>query len=155
MILRMFWNSDIMLHNASNVRIEFSSRFMLRTTQIMRYFIHQNVVGAPHLQYWIIYVISPFLLKTYYEKFDLKPVFRKCIDFCGVLLEHSSKPVSLFGETPVCWHNWIYISYRVLSLYCKESLQLPGHPVAVAILGNGKAKSSWFLHFSVSYDYPY
>ena len=51
------WNSDIKLHNASNVRMEFPSPFVLSTTKILRYFIHQNVVRESYLLYWIICVL--------------------------------------------------------------------------------------------------
>jgi len=51
MILPIVWNSDIRLHNASNVRAERVSRFRLCTTQILGHFIQQNIVREPQLLY--------------------------------------------------------------------------------------------------------
>jgi len=44
--------------------------------------------------------------------------------------------------------------YRAWRLYRKKSLQLPGNLVTAEILGIDKVESSYFLHASVTYDYP-
>jgi len=76
MIVGIVWNSGVRLQNASNLKMEIPSLFVLSTTRIVGYFTQPNVVIKPHNFCPEIYMcFSPFLFHNYYEKFYLKPVF--------------------------------------------------------------------------------
>ena len=69
-ILRVVWNSDFRLHNASNVTVIIASRFLLSITQIIFYFIHQNIVRESHALYWDIYVFLSIFYIPVTENFN-------------------------------------------------------------------------------------
>ena len=50
------------IHNSLTVRMIIASPFALITTQILRYFIHQNYFRKPHVLYQNMYVFLPIFI---------------------------------------------------------------------------------------------
>jgi len=115
-IVRVVWNSNIRLYNASNVRVTIDSRFDLSTTP------NPTVFYPPELCYRATRSVQ----------------FRKRTDFCDALLQHISKFISLFEETPPAELN----EYRARRLHRNKSLQLPRYLLTAASLDISEAEIS-------------